>query len=72
LKWSGNNTTYEAYFKQYWTGKLGGIEGYEKALQDGVVEPASAPALPPPPSAAPRSAKPLLTSAPGKKAVHSK
>ncbi|MES1159341.1 MAG: TAT-variant-translocated molybdopterin oxidoreductase, partial [Bacteroidota bacterium] len=41
LKWSGNNTTYEAYFKQYWTGKLGGIEGYEKALQDGVVEPAS-------------------------------
>ena len=44
LKWSGNNTTYEAYFKQYWTGKLGGIEAYEKALQDGVVEPATAPA----------------------------
>ncbi|HWK02243.1 MAG TPA: TAT-variant-translocated molybdopterin oxidoreductase [Puia sp.] len=44
LKWSGSNTTYEAYFKQYWTSKLGGIEAYEKALQDGVIEPASAPA----------------------------
>ena len=42
LKWSGNATTYEAFFKQYWTGKLGGIEAYEKALQDGVVEPAAA------------------------------
>ncbi len=41
LKWAGNKTTYEAYFKQYWTGKLGGIEAYEKALQDGVVEPAA-------------------------------
>jgi MoCo/4Fe-4S cofactor protein with predicted Tat translocation signal len=42
LKWSGNNTTYEAYFKQYWIGKLGGVEAYEKALQDGVIEPAAA------------------------------
>ncbi|HEV9037963.1 MAG TPA: TAT-variant-translocated molybdopterin oxidoreductase [Puia sp.] len=42
LKWTGNNTTYEAYFKQYWVGKLGSIEAYEKALQDGVVEPATA------------------------------
>ena len=41
LKWSANTTTYEAYFKQYWTGKLGGIEAYEKALQDGVIEPAT-------------------------------
>ncbi|GGB10219.1 TAT-variant-translocated molybdopterin oxidoreductase [Puia dinghuensis] len=39
LKWSGSTTAYEAYFKQYWTGKLGGIEAYEKALQDGVIEP---------------------------------
>jgi len=45
MKWSGNNNTYEAFFKQYWTGKLGGIEAYEKALQDGVVEPATAPAV---------------------------
>ena len=44
LKWSGNNTTYEAYFKQYWTGKLGGVEAYEKALQDGVIEPSATPA----------------------------
>jgi molybdopterin-containing oxidoreductase family iron-sulfur binding subunit len=43
LKWSGNTTTtYEAYFKQYWSGKLGGVEAYEKALQDGVIEPSGA------------------------------
>ena len=41
LKWSGNNTTYENYFKQYWTTKLGGVDGYEKALQEGIIEPAS-------------------------------
>jgi len=41
LKWSGNATTYEAYFKQYWIGKLGSMEAYEKALQDGVIEPAT-------------------------------
>jgi len=45
MKWSGNTNTYEAFFKQYWTAKLGGIEAYEKALQDGVVEPATAPAV---------------------------
>jgi molybdopterin-containing oxidoreductase family iron-sulfur binding subunit len=37
--WSGNKTSYDDFFKQYWTSKLGGQEGYEKALQDGVVEP---------------------------------
>jgi len=42
MKWSGNTTTYEAYFSQYWTAKLGGVEAYEKALQDGVIEPAEA------------------------------
>jgi MoCo/4Fe-4S cofactor protein with predicted Tat translocation signal len=47
LKWSGNATTYEAYFKQYWTGKLGGVEAYEKALQDGVIEPAASSAAAP-------------------------
>ena len=35
---SGTKTSYEDYFKQYWTTKLGGYEGYEKALQDGVIE----------------------------------
>ncbi len=38
LVWSGNKTSYEDLFKQYWTSKLGGYDGYEKALQDGVVE----------------------------------
>jgi MoCo/4Fe-4S cofactor protein with predicted Tat translocation signal len=37
LKWSGNNTTYEEYFKAYWTGKLGGEIAFNKALQDGVI-----------------------------------
>ena len=45
LIWSGNKTTYDDFFKQYWTSKLGGHEGYEKALQDGVLNmfPATAP-----------------------------
>ncbi len=42
LKWSGNASTYDAYFRQYWTSKLGTAELYEKALQDGVIEPATA------------------------------
>src|SRR5262249_28729386 len=41
LKWSGNNSSYENYFRQYWVSKLGGMEAYEKALQDGVIEPAT-------------------------------
>ncbi len=41
LKWSGNAKNYETYFKEYWTAQQGGVEGYEKALQDGVVEPKS-------------------------------
>ncbi len=35
---SGSKITYDDYFKQYWTNKLGGYDGYEKALQDGVIE----------------------------------
>jgi molybdopterin-containing oxidoreductase family iron-sulfur binding subunit len=42
LKWTGNTETYDKYFSQYWIGKLGGMEAYEKALQEGVVEPAAA------------------------------
>jgi len=38
LKWSGSTTTYHDYFKNYWVTKLGGEEGYEKALMNGVVE----------------------------------
>ncbi len=32
---------YEGYFKNYWTTKLGGADAYDKALQDGVIEPAT-------------------------------
>jgi MoCo/4Fe-4S cofactor protein with predicted Tat translocation signal len=43
LKWSGSTTAdYETYFKTYWTDKLGGTDNYNKALQDGVTEPAAA------------------------------
>jgi MoCo/4Fe-4S cofactor protein with predicted Tat translocation signal len=41
LKWSGSTTPdYETYFKNYWTTKLGSAGLYDKALQDGVIEPA--------------------------------
>ena len=32
---------YENYFKKYWAGKLGGVDNWNKALQDGVIESAS-------------------------------
>ena len=38
LKWSGNNTDYENYVRNYWLTKLGSQEALDKALQDGVVE----------------------------------
>lgn len=38
LKWSGNNTDWETYFRQYWTGRLGGQPAFDQALQDGVLE----------------------------------
>ena len=41
LKWSGNNTDYDTYFKNYWTAKLGSLEAFDKALQDGVIETAT-------------------------------
>src|SRR5579863_2236558 len=46
LIWSGNKTSYDEFFKQYWTSKLGGYNGYEKALQDGIIDhvPGTAPA----------------------------
>ena len=42
LKWSGNNTDYDTYFKNYWTAKLGSSDAFNKALQDGVIETAPA------------------------------
>ena len=41
LKWSGSNTTHEDYVRQYWIKKTGGLEAYEKALQEGIVEPST-------------------------------
>jgi molybdopterin-containing oxidoreductase family iron-sulfur binding subunit len=38
LKWSGENTNYDTWFREYWTAKLGGQQGFEKALHDGVLE----------------------------------
>ena len=38
LKWSGNNTDYETYFKQYWNGMFGGEEAFNTALQNGFIE----------------------------------
>ncbi|MBC7586790.1 MAG: TAT-variant-translocated molybdopterin oxidoreductase, partial [Chitinophagaceae bacterium] len=36
LKWSGASTDYLAYLKTYWGAKLGGENGWNKALQDGI------------------------------------
>ncbi|MBS1575368.1 MAG: TAT-variant-translocated molybdopterin oxidoreductase [Bacteroidetes bacterium] len=38
LKWSGNNTDYDTYFKNYWVTKLGSEAAFDKALQDGILE----------------------------------
>ncbi|MBS1774455.1 MAG: TAT-variant-translocated molybdopterin oxidoreductase [Bacteroidetes bacterium] len=40
LAWSGSTTTYGDMWKNYWTTKLGGQSNFDKALQDGIVEPA--------------------------------
>ena len=39
LKWSGDARDYETYFREYWTGRLGGELAFDQALQDGVIEP---------------------------------
>ncbi len=38
LKWTGNDTDYENYFKDYWIKKLGSIDAFDRILQDGVTE----------------------------------
>jgi molybdopterin-containing oxidoreductase family iron-sulfur binding subunit len=40
LKWSGNTNDYLAFLKNYWSAKVGGETGWDKALQDGVINPA--------------------------------
>ena len=37
LKWAGNVTEYDAYFKNYWKTKLGSDDKFNTALQDGIV-----------------------------------
>ena len=39
LKWAGNASDYETYYKTFWATKLGSVSNWDKALQDGVVEP---------------------------------
>ncbi len=46
LKWSGNSSDYETYFKDYWTNKLGGTAAFDTALQNGVIEAAETSASP--------------------------
>ncbi|MDB5198446.1 MAG: 4Fe-4S dicluster protein [Chitinophagaceae bacterium] len=42
LKWTGNTSDYQTYFKNYWTAKVGGADNFNIALQDGVIHPSSA------------------------------
>ena len=38
---SQSSDAYESFLKKYWGGKLGGVDAWDKALQDGVIEPAT-------------------------------
>jgi MoCo/4Fe-4S cofactor protein with predicted Tat translocation signal len=38
LKWSGNNIKWDVYLKNYWITKLGSLDNFNKALQDGVID----------------------------------
>jgi MoCo/4Fe-4S cofactor protein with predicted Tat translocation signal len=38
---SDSNGEYETYYKNYWMAKLGTVDTWDKALQDGVIEPAT-------------------------------
>lgn len=40
--WAGDTTTYADFWRSYWVGKLGSEAMLDKALQDGVIEPAGA------------------------------
>jgi MoCo/4Fe-4S cofactor protein with predicted Tat translocation signal len=45
LKWAGNPLDYLAFLKNYWSAKVGGEAGWDKALQDGVINPSAAPVI---------------------------
>ena len=38
LKLTGNPDDYETYFRKFWIAQLGGLDNYERFLQDGVME----------------------------------
>ena len=38
LKWSGNDTDYDVYFKNYWNGQPGGEAAFNEGLQNGLRE----------------------------------
>jgi Fe-S-cluster-containing dehydrogenase component len=40
LSWAGATQTYGDFWKDYWMKKLGSQDNFDKALQDGVIEPA--------------------------------
>ncbi len=41
LKWSSATTDYLAFLKSYWSAKVGGETGWDKTLQEGVINPAT-------------------------------
>ncbi|MFZ8528446.1 hypothetical protein ACO1NJ_14075, partial [Staphylococcus aureus] len=41
LKWSGATEDSLSFLKNFWAAKLGGVTGWDKALQDGVLNPAA-------------------------------
>ena len=44
LKWSGAAADYSSFVKTYWSAKVGGETGWDKALQIGVINPPAVPA----------------------------
>lgn len=64
LKWSGNNTDYDTFYKQYWTGRLGNLQAFDTALQNGVLENAGATGATTPTTTAPALATTPVTPAP--------
>jgi MoCo/4Fe-4S cofactor protein with predicted Tat translocation signal len=42
LRWTGNATDYDTYFREFWIGRLGNRDAFDKALMDGVLEGGSA------------------------------
>src|SRR5205814_3986500 len=45
LKWTGVTTNYIDLIKTYWIGKLGSEMAWDKALQDGVINPTNSVAV---------------------------